>query len=118
LYGELFKMMAGVDMIHVPYRSGPEELADFDWRTGTGRFRSYRQFDRAHQGWQIAGAGSHDYRPLRAAATGLADSRLKMRIADLGYQAYATSPAEFAKFIGEETDKWAKIVKISGAKAE
>jgi tripartite-type tricarboxylate transporter receptor subunit TctC len=49
---------------------------------------------------------------------GLADSKIKARIADLGYQAFATSPAEFAKFIGEETDKWAKIVKISGAKAE
>ena len=49
---------------------------------------------------------------------GLADSKMKTRIADLGYHAYATSPAEFAKFISEETDKWAKIVEISGAKAE
>ena len=49
---------------------------------------------------------------------GLADSKMKTRIAGLGYQTYATSPAEFAKFIGEETDKWAKIVKISGAKVE
>jgi len=43
---------------------------------------------------------------------------MKTRIADLDYQAYATSSAEFAQFIGEETDEWAKIVKISGAKAE
>jgi len=49
---------------------------------------------------------------------GLADSKMKTRIADLGYQAYATSPAEFAEFINKDTDKWAKIVKISGAKPD
>ena len=43
---------------------------------------------------------------------GLADSKMKTRIADLGYQAYATSPAEFAEFINKDTDKWAKIVKF------
>ena len=49
---------------------------------------------------------------------GLVDTKLKTRIADLGYEAYTASPAEFASFIGEETHKWAKIVKISGAKVE
>jgi tripartite-type tricarboxylate transporter receptor subunit TctC len=56
--------------------------------------------------------------PGKQINAGLTDARMKTRIADLGYQPYATSPAEFAKFINDETDKWAKIVKISGAKAE
>ena len=48
----------------------------------------------------------------------LADPKLKARLADLGGMALTGSRADFAKLIAEETEKWAKVVKFSGAKAE
>jgi tripartite-type tricarboxylate transporter receptor subunit TctC len=47
----------------------------------------------------------------------LADPNVKARLGDLGATVVAGSPAEFAKFMAEETEKWAKVVKFSGAKA-
>jgi tripartite-type tricarboxylate transporter receptor subunit TctC len=155
LYGELFKMMADIDMIHVPYRSETLYLADliggrvqvtFDpivnsiehIRVGRLRALGVTTTNRSEllpdipaigeflpgytaSAWHGIGAPKNTPTELvellnRQINTGLADSRLKKRIADLGYQTYATSPAEFAKFIGDETEKWSKIVNFSGAK--
>jgi tripartite-type tricarboxylate transporter receptor subunit TctC len=49
---------------------------------------------------------------------GLADPTMKARLADLGGDVLALSPADFGKLIAEETAKWAKVVKFSGVKAE
>jgi tripartite-type tricarboxylate transporter receptor subunit TctC len=155
LYGELFKMMAGVDMIHVPYRGGAQMLADLiggqvqvsfvpivdsieHIRDGRLRALGMTTANRSEllpdiptlgeflpgyeaSAWHGVGAPKNTPTELvellnKQINTGLADSKMKTRIAHLGYQAYATSPAEFAKFIGEETEKWAKVVKFSGAK--
>jgi hypothetical protein len=43
---------------------------------------------------------------------------LKARIADLGGTALIGSPADFGRLIAEETEKWGKVVKFSGAKPE
>ena len=48
----------------------------------------------------------------------LADPALKARIADLGGTALIGSPADFARLIAEETEKWGKVVRFSGAKPE
>jgi tripartite-type tricarboxylate transporter receptor subunit TctC len=48
---------------------------------------------------------------------GLADPNMKTRLADLGSTVLAGSPADFGKLIADETEKWAKVVKFSGAKA-
>jgi tripartite-type tricarboxylate transporter receptor subunit TctC len=48
----------------------------------------------------------------------LADPVLKARFAELGSTALPTSPAEFRKFVADETEKWAKVVKFAGIKAD
>jgi tripartite-type tricarboxylate transporter receptor subunit TctC len=49
---------------------------------------------------------------------GLADPKLKARFADLGATVSVGSPADFGKFIADETEKWAKVIKFADAKAE
>jgi len=49
---------------------------------------------------------------------GLADPKLKARLADLGSSAFVVSSADFGKFIADETEKWAKVIKFANIKAE
>jgi tripartite-type tricarboxylate transporter receptor subunit TctC len=49
---------------------------------------------------------------------GLADARLRARIADWGYQAYASSSAEFSKLIADDTEKWGKLVRAANIKPD
>ena len=48
----------------------------------------------------------------------LADPMFKARIADLGMQPFPSSPAEFGQFIVEYSEKWAKVIREAGIKAE
>ena len=48
----------------------------------------------------------------------LDDSSLKARLADLGAEPFASSPTQFGKFIVDETEKWAKVIRTAGIKAE
>jgi tripartite-type tricarboxylate transporter receptor subunit TctC len=47
-----------------------------------------------------------------------ADPKMKERLADLGCLVFAGSPADFGKFIAGETEKWAKVIRTAGIKAE
>ncbi len=49
---------------------------------------------------------------------GLADPKIKARLADLGGAVLALSPADFEKLIADETEKWAKVIKSAGIKPE
>jgi len=49
---------------------------------------------------------------------GLADPKIKARLADLGAGPLALSPAEFGKFIADETEKWAKVIRAANIKAD
>ena len=49
---------------------------------------------------------------------GLADPRIKARFADLASTVFPGSPLDFGKFIAEETDKWGKVVKFAGIRAD
>ena len=48
----------------------------------------------------------------------LVDPKIKARLADLGGTAMASSPAEFAKFIAAETEKWGKVIRTANIKPE
>ena len=48
----------------------------------------------------------------------LADPKLQARLADLGAEPMRMTPAEFKTFIAEDTEKWGKVVKFAGIKAE
>ena len=52
--GELFKMMSGINMVHVPYRGGHDRAHRFDRRAGASDVRQLGIFDRTHQSWQAA----------------------------------------------------------------
>jgi tripartite-type tricarboxylate transporter receptor subunit TctC len=49
---------------------------------------------------------------------GLVDPKLKARFSDLGYTPFASTPSDFGKLIVEETEKWGKVIKFVGIKAE
>jgi len=155
--GELFKMMTGVNLTHVPYRgAGPaitdllggqiqvtftDMAASIEYiRAGklralavTTATRSEALPDIPTVGDFVSGFEASQWVGLCAPKntppeiigklnteinTGLADPRLKARFADLGGTVLPGSPAEFGKLIADDTEKWGKVVKLSGAKPE
>jgi tripartite-type tricarboxylate transporter receptor subunit TctC len=74
-------------------------------------------------GWQ--GLGAPRNTPIEvierlntALNDGLADPEVAMRIADLGGEPFATSPAGLGKYIADFTEKWAKVIRVAGIKGE
>ena len=154
---ELFKMMSGVDLQHIPYRGGAPALADLVSgqvqasfvTTATaiefikaGKLRalavtSEKKIDllpdvpalgELMPGYEASAwyglGGPKVTRPeivdrlnLEVNA-GLKETRIASRLADLGGVVQTGSPADFAKFIEDETDKWGRVVKFSGAKVD
>jgi len=51
-------------------------------------------------------------------SAGLVDPNMKAQLADLGGTVLAGSPADFGKLIADETEKWAKVIKFAGIKAD
>jgi tripartite-type tricarboxylate transporter receptor subunit TctC len=49
---------------------------------------------------------------------GLADPKLKARLADLGGTVLVGSPADFGKLVADETEKWGKVVRAANIKAD
>ncbi len=154
--GELFKMMTGVNLIHVPYRGGGPALNDLIGgqvqltfealpasialiRSGkirplavTSAARAPALPDIPTVGDSVPGYEANGWFGLGTAKntpaeivdklnaevrTVLADDDFKARLADLGASTLALAPADFSKLIAEDTEKWAKVVKFSGAKA-
>ena len=155
--GELFKMMTGVDMVHVPYRSGGPALTDLLGGQMQVMFPAivssieYIRADRLRAlavtaatrsdelpdiptvaefvpGYEASnwfGVGAPKTTPAETVEklneeinAGLADPKIKARLAELGAMVLAGSPADFGKLIAEDTEKWAKVVKSAGIKPE
>ena len=150
--GELFKMMAGVDIVHVPYRGGGPALVDLlggQVQMMFGNLASSIEYVRAGKlrplavttttraealpdlptvGDFLPGYEASDWYGLCAPKgtsaeiiarlnteinAGLADPKLKARLADLGGTPLPGPPAEFGKLIADETEKWGKVVRTA-----
>ena len=154
--GELFKMMTGVNMVHVPYRGDAPALIDLLGgqvqvmfgilplsveyiRVGklralavTTATRSAALPDIPTVGefvpgyearlWHGVGAPKNTSNEVvdklnKEINAGLADPNMKARLADLGAVPMPMTPAEFGKFMADETEKWAKVIRAAHIKA-
>jgi tripartite-type tricarboxylate transporter receptor subunit TctC len=155
--GELFKVMTGTNLLHVPYRSAAAVMTDlvsgqvqlyFGTTASsleyvrTGKLRALavtieRRLDALPDipaiaefvpGYEASGwfgVGAPRNTPVeiidklnKEIDAGVADPKMKARIVDLGGIALTGSPSAFGKLIVEETEKWGKVVKLSGAKLD
>jgi tripartite-type tricarboxylate transporter receptor subunit TctC len=154
---ELFKMMTGISMLHVPYRGSAPALIDlmaghvqvtFDPMSSsieyvrTGKLRALAvtsatrsealpdvpvvaDFLPGFEGSYWCGIVLPKNTPIqrieklnREINAGLADPKLKARIADLGGTVLPGSPTDFGKLLAEDTEKWAKVVRFAGITAD
>jgi tripartite-type tricarboxylate transporter receptor subunit TctC len=155
--GELFKVMTGTNIVHVPYRSAAAVMTDllsgqvqlyFGTTASsleyvrTGKLRALavtieRRLDALPDiptvgdfvpGYKASnwyGVGAPKATPAEIVeklneeiSAGLGDPKIKARLADLGGIALTGSPSDFGKLIVEETEKWGKVVKFVGIKAD
>jgi tripartite-type tricarboxylate transporter receptor subunit TctC len=156
LWGELFKMMAGIDMVHVPYRGGGPAVVDllagevqvmFETLTTAishikaGALRALAvtaatrlpvlpdvptvsEFVPGYEAYGWGGIGAPGSTPAEIVDklneeinAALAHPAIKAQIVELGSVPMPMTPADFAKFIAAETDKWAKVIRFAGIKA-
>jgi tripartite-type tricarboxylate transporter receptor subunit TctC len=155
--GELFKIMTGVDMVHVPYRGGGPALTDliagqvqvyFATTVSSieyiraGRLRALAvtaatrsdalpdiptvgEFVPGYEASTWYGVGAPKATPAeivdklnKEINAGLADSKIKARLADLGGDVLALSPADFGGLIAYETEKWGKVIRAANIKPD
>jgi tripartite-type tricarboxylate transporter receptor subunit TctC len=155
--GELFKMMAGVKLIHVPYRGGGTALPDLlagqvqvyfattvasieYIRAGKLRPLAVTTATRSDAlpdvptvsefvpGYETSfwyGIGAPKKTPIEIVDklnseinAALADPKITARLADLGATVLPGSPADFAKLIADDTEKWGKVIRALNIKAE
>jgi tripartite-type tricarboxylate transporter receptor subunit TctC len=157
LSGELFKMMTGAPMVHVPYRGAAPALTDLisgqvqvlfaavtssieyvkaDKVRGLAVTTTTRSealpelapvadFVPGYEASNWWGIGAPKNTPAaildklnNEINAGLADPKIKARLADLGGMSLAGSPADFGKLIADETEKWGKVIRTANIKPE
>jgi tripartite-type tricarboxylate transporter receptor subunit TctC len=154
---ELFKMMSGVNLVHVPYKGGAPAVADLVAghvqvifapvseaipHIKAGKLRALAvtpakrldvfpdvppvgEFPPGYEATGFAGIGAPKATPAaiidllnKELNAGLANPKIKARIEELGGTVVGGTPAEFGKIISDATEKWAKVIKFAGIKAE
>jgi tripartite-type tricarboxylate transporter receptor subunit TctC len=152
---ELFKSMAGIDMLHVPYRGSyvadllaGQVQAVFSPTAQSipfirdGRLRALAvtsatrsqalpeipaiaEYVPGYEAYVWDGIGAPNNTPAeiintlnKAISTSLADDEMKARLADLGAEPMLMTPAQFGKFIADETEKWSKVIKFAGIRPD
>jgi tripartite-type tricarboxylate transporter receptor subunit TctC len=157
LTGEMFKMMAGIDLVHVPYRGAGPAMVDlmggqvqvmFNTMSASlqhvraGKLRALGVATKTRQaalpdvptvaefvpGYEASfwtgiaapkGMSPEIIDKLnKAVNAALEDPQVKARLAEWGATALAGSPADFAKFVADETEKWGKVIRAANIKAE
>ena len=157
LAGELFKVMAGVDLVHVPYRGLAPAITDLIGgrvqaifstmppaiaQVRAGKLRALAvtsatrfealpdlptigDFLPGYQATLMNGLGAPKNTPTEIVDrlnneinAALADPGMKAGLADLGSEPLAMTSADFGKLLVDEADKWAKVIKTAGIKAE
>jgi tripartite-type tricarboxylate transporter receptor subunit TctC len=155
VYGELFKVMAGVNLVHVPYRGNylpdliggqvqvvfaPTAVSIDLSRAGKLRLLAVTTSTRSEllpdiptlgefipgyeaSGWNGIGVPKNTAPEIieklnREVNAALADPKMKARLADLDISAFVSSPADFGKFIADETAKWGKVIRAANIKGE
>jgi tripartite-type tricarboxylate transporter receptor subunit TctC len=158
LAGELFKIMAGIDMLHIPYKGGQPAIADLlagqvsiyipvlpsvvqlakadrlRLLAVTGARRSSAMpnvptvaesglpgFEASNWFGLMAPAATPPEIVARLnaeAAKALQAPEVREKLAALGFEIQSSTPQEFTALLKSETEKWAKVVKASGARAE
>jgi tripartite-type tricarboxylate transporter receptor subunit TctC len=146
--GELFKIMAGVNMVHVPYRGAGNAMTDliggqvqlmFDTTQASiphikaGKVRSellpelptIGDFVPGYEASGSFGFGAPRTTPAeivdklnREINAVLADPKAKARIAELGGEPLAGPPAAYGRMLAEEAEKWGKVVRAANIKVE
>jgi tripartite-type tricarboxylate transporter receptor subunit TctC len=155
--GELFKMMAGVNIVHVPYRGGAPAMIDliggrvqlmFDnvptsvefirsnkirplAVTSAARIALFPDLPTVADdvpGYEASawyGIGAPKGTPAeiverlnREVNAILADPATEARLAELGASLIPGSPTDFGKLVADETEKWGKVIRFAGIKAE
>ena len=135
LVTELFKQMAGVQMVHVPYKTIPLAIADLIggqlqviFTVGPAGLPLPTVAESGLPGFNVFGwngvlvtAGTP--RPVieklhTLFITAMKDPEVRNRMAGFGFEPIGNSPEEFGAFVKEDIARWAKLVKETGAKVE
>ena len=155
LFGELFKMMARIDLVHVPYRTnfmsdllggqvqvGFLPIAQVIEHVRSGKLRALAvttatrsevlpdipvmaEFVPGYEASAWHGVGAPKNTPAgiidalnKEINASLAEPDMKARLVGMGIEPLSMTPAQFGKFIADETAKWGKVIRLANIKAE